>query len=143
MSDVLALCKGSFVLLIVWIVLELFWRWMRRGMAQCENRPLQPENGKMVGYKMLHWNEVVGCWESAFWRGPMGYWIGTHITADQEPQVSNTSGIYVCKYYSDPFLHFFGEWGGTKIFVVSMDEPIVEHERGYRAAGATILREVK
>ena len=137
------ICIGIVALLVLWLILEGIMAWLKRGMTQCETRPLQPENVKLVGYKVLHWNEAVECWESAFFRGAMGYWIGTHITADQEPQVSNTSGIYVCKYYSDPFLHVFGMWGGTKIFVVSMDEPIVEHERGYRAAGATILREVK
>ena len=134
-------CAGVAGLFLVWIAVELLWAQIRRAAGWTNYPPLPLENGKMVGYKLLHWNEVNECWESAFYCGPIGYWGGGWIRADVEPTPENTNGIYVCKDYNDPFLRWGGPWSGNKIFIVAMEEPIVEHERGYRAAGARIIRE--
>jgi hypothetical protein len=98
---------------------------------------LKPEHGWLVGYKRLVWNDELQVWES-----PQGWnhsqWWQNQIVADQEPTQDNTHGIYVCKNRNDFLLRF--EYPGT-LFVVRMEEPIVEHERGYRAYKAYIARE--
>jgi hypothetical protein len=121
---------GGIILLIVLGVSRLY-------LFVAGPQSLKPEHGWLVGYKRLVWNADLQVWESPQgWKGSQ--WWKNRIVADQEPTPDNTHGIHVCKYRNDFMLRF--EYPGT-LFVVRMEEPIVEHERGYRAYKAYIARE--
>ena len=122
-------CAGSVACVILLVMI------LRR-----EYRPktvkVSRRKGDMTGLKILVWSEAHKCWRSPTYPG---LWINGCIQSDQPPAEDNQHGIHVGKnikavagYLGTP---------GAKLFLVGMREPIVEQEKGYRAAAAYIIEE--
>jgi hypothetical protein len=93
------------------------------------------KNGDFAGYKALEWDDKRQAWCSPSERTP---WKNGTLAADRIPAMDNTNGIYLCKHRADAE-EYLGPNG--KIFWVGGVGPAVEHEYGFRVAGAYIIKE--
>lgn len=92
-------------------------------------------------YKLLKWNHRTQLWQSPLAGFDEHCWRDDHLTASVVPTPDNESGIYCCRSYWEWELHFWRLRGG-RIFLVKMSEPVMEHEKCYRALDARIVRKM-
>ena len=123
-------CAGSVACVILLVML------LRREYRPHVIKAPRGKKGEIVGLKVLVWSKAYQCWKSPQWNTP---WLDGWIRADQPPTPDNYSGIYIGKTLESVWEYL--QTPGAKLFWVRAEFPVIEHEDGYRAAGAAIIQE--